>query len=1130
MKVKIGSYTYRDTKNFNLEMTADLTGTSLPINYFTVDIQTTRTISAGQNAYLYSDAGVWLMSGKVAEVKRIDDNFVQVRVENRIAELDKIILSPKFYNNVSASNVASDCGISIDVVQGIRGYCPQQTARERATMLATVTGTYWNEEDQALVRGWQRNIGFGADETYRQPYKETQKEATKFRAIAYSYRAGTPTETDEWVKYGNTYYIVTQQEIETGSTDPNAKTVDISNNPFINSGNVSDVLQRLANYYSTKDVVTGELRLGDISNSAYRIYPGNNIRMAYRDNRRISGELENVSYSQGGEIKASVKIVNTSTTTLNRVYISCQATIKSSRIILRTYQYYLIGNYTITMPDIAWDYGSILKTNPNNPRVQERQNIILYLSPVNRQITCTASSAINYVTCEYVVTKIVGLDYSDIIHINDRGQYPSNFIKVVQAARKGASYAQVLLNKVGITSYNDSYYNLYNAAWSGYEALPESAEKVEIYQALFTGHIVWAVEGGDWYSGSTNYWEFEEDGTLRFPSQFANTLARARQGDKDALKVFGELGLSRADIAGMTDDEIYEIWKNSYVSWDNGDWDDDIEYIFRTMGENIWELDDRERKRVWDLAFDTFESDGYPDKAYHLYERAGYSREVIDEMSEDEREDAWDFIFDWLVDTDDRDDISGWFFEEWTNRQNVKNLIGATEITIEHNGYYEAETAFSKVIANPKPRLAERTITANGYYFVDGDIEGYNKVIVNIDKRAWMRDLVILSGGTFEPEEPYEAYNQVTANIPTYNEYFYKFGERTQKGEICRVLTNGKDIYTIEMIYSDFVDGDPTKVYMPIYKNGEYLCDLIAETEVTEYKATVALLYYKNIDIFTQYGQDYLSFYVSKPGVYEDDHWACYAPLNENTELYATARMQSDRILTNQIQALYPDSGLGFTFYNQIGLYNNRPVLFGGGQLNNVAKMPIAYLDDGSFDLIDFSEHFSITPVFIYSQITKISGKTEFVCSYLDLDGETYSQSIALVQFSNDGREELDLTDFYNAHPTTFLYRFGDDLYAVTFEQDVETYDETIMYEDYWFHLYKYENGQFVHKWKIEFSSDTGVIDFCDVGGQLYGVVSSIMATAGGFYDEDFPYYTPLSKADGVFKIENKAVKRYDVR
>ena len=1125
MKVVISNNTYRDTKNFNLEMTADITGTSLPVNYFTVDIQTKINIFTGRTAYLYSDTGLWIMTGTVSEVKRLDDNFVQIRVENRIAELDKIILSPKFYNNASALNVAADCGINIDVSQRITGYCPQQTARERATMLATVTGTYWNEGRQRLTSSSVQSVYFDANNTYRQPYRETQKQATKFRAVAYSYREDIPTETDEWVEYNGSYYIVTKTEIETGSTDPDAKTVDVSNNPLISTDNVSSVLQRLANYHSTKDIVTGDLRIG-----GSLIYPGNYVNMYFRENQRVQGQLENVAYSQGGELKGSVSLVNTTTTNLRRVILSCQCKWKGGTRILQTFEFWLIGNYSITMPDLTMDYSVAVKDDPTSTKGQLYGGYTIFFSPIERVVRGTASGVYNYEVCEYEITKIIGDEGADIMHINDRGQYPRKFIQTVINARNGHAPSQQLLESVGVTDYKKTYYDLYNEAWAGYNELPESPEKIEIYSRLFAGGLTWAVDGGDWLAESENFWEFDEDGSLRFPSEFANTLARARQGDPDAVRVFGEIGLSRNDLFTMTDDEIFERWKDSYLEWSNGDWDDDIDYIFRTMGEDIYALDRNGRRIVWNTAFDNYEANGYSNAAYHLYERAGYSREDVDSMSEDEREDAWDDLFDWLVDTDDRDDISGWFFESWTNKKNVKNLINAKEIKVEYNGYYEAETAFSKVIANPKPRLAERTITANGYYFREDGIEGYNKVIVNINKRDWMRDLVITSGGTYEPEEPYQAFNKVNVAIPTYNEYFYKFGERTQKGEICRILTNGRDTYTIEMIYSDFVDGDPTKVYMPIYKNGEYLCDLIAETEVTEPKATVALLYYKNIDIFTQYGQDYLSFYVSKPGVYEDDHWACYAPLNENTELYATARMQSDRVLTNQIQALYPDSGLGFTFYNQIGLYNNRPVLFGGGQLNNVAKMPIAYLDDGSFDLIDFSEHFSITPVFAYSQITKISGKTEFVCSYLDLDGETYSQSIALVQFSNDGREELDLTDFYNAHPTTSLYRFGDDLYAVTFEQDVETYDETIMYENYWFHLYKYENGQFVHKWKIEFSSDTGVIDFCDVGGQLYGVVSSIMATAGGFYDEELPYYSPLSKADGVFKINLKPIKRYDVR
>ena len=158
MYVKIGLVTYTEIRNISFAPETDVVGDTLPINDLSLDIKTENEIDAGGFIYLYDDldqlwARYWIMYAD-----RIDARFEHIQAESMTALLERVTMPPVIYTeNTPLSDVISEImtallgsswgsTISIHVdselqSKNIKGYCPEQTARERLQWVCFVIVT-----------------------------------------------------------------------------------------------------------------------------------------------------------------------------------------------------------------------------------------------------------------------------------------------------------------------------------------------------------------------------------------------------------------------------------------------------------------------------------------------------------------------------------------------------------------------------------------------------------------------------------------------------------------------------------------------------------------------------------------------------------------------------------------------------------------------------------------------------------------------------------------------------------------------------------------------------------------------------------------------------------------------------
>ena len=1131
MKVKIYGTTHRDIRNLKYAPTVDITGSSIPINEFTVEIKTNNSPDwfVGLYAYLYTDEGVYVCGYRISSARRVDDFFVEIVAQSRISDFDKIILPAVFYDNRPLNNVFRDCGLYsfTSSAESVTGYCPQQSARERLQWLCTIYG-YWIEDFYSglrAIRYGDRLFSYSADSVYYLPHLERQRAYVKVSATVYRYEERTPTESDKWVYVNGHYYVETAETIESGSADPEARTINFDGITLINSSNISGLLSRTIGYYSNPSVLTADVKAKE---SERLIEPGDEANVYYRENQRYRGTVESVSFSTGGDaLKASLSLIQPTSVPVYQTIISLQTKRHGRVVAIDTMTFYLpSGNFSINLED----------------RAVTEKGITYYYEPDNRVFAARIVAGTNRFVVQYHLARIDGIDVnsSDIYLAADRGKYPRKFVENVDKARKGYVDARRIFSELGI-DYEEltdkTYYELYQMALDAYNDMPDSEEKVRIFEALFDSDLIWVVDGGTWFTNQEVAWAFDENGELRFPAYFANTLAKARRGEQDALDVFAKLGLSKSDIDSMSDDEIYEVFRDSYIDWSQGGFGDDELYIFSRVGvSNPSDLSDDELYDKWVEAFGVC---GDSDSAYHIFERMGYSKEDIDGMTEQEKLDLWDTAFNLFVD-EDRENISDYFFDSFANRKSLAKYIDAKQISIRYNGVYTAETAFSEVFANPTPRLAERTFRANGHYFKDDSIEGYNRITVDVDKNDWMRDVVINQEGEFEPEQPYEAYSQVNIDLPFYTEKKLVVGERVRKGQPVKLYSVGDDLFEIDCEWNE-VDDDHIYYTMPIYKNGEFVCYLVENCNLISDNVDVVDVIQDSV-IFKQGKQDIILYKNHTGGDYRDIQ-ICYGKITEGEIVHNNAKKVSVSDCQTKVSSIIEYSSV---IQCVLCAVNGRPAIITHGQEEvgdwMYARIIVLYLDNMGVVTYSMNDYVDVSP------LQSLNLGAHFICTAEQIGDEVYfaaqlhkaeevegeivhTYEYKMLRFSTDTFSPvLDLTDFLNNSGYVWgfnIKRVGDSFKLLTLMPKDE-YEESIIYGENCIHLIDFDGGEWIDKGEFAIGDYEAVFDFVEHNGELYAANASVSANATGQWHEEYPYYSPLRQTDGTYKIVEKQIKRYE--
>ena len=370
MYVTIDLTDYSTIRNLSFSPQTDVTGNSLPINEFSVDIVTDDDISFGQYAELYDDLDNLWAKYWINYAERLDAKTVRIRAQSDLSLLDGVTLAPTMYSSDDISDVLDAVMVRQSGAPGIialidytldsslssltiSGFCPKQSARERLQWICFTIGayvkTYFNDQIEILPIDDTETL-VPINRTFWKPTVTYKDYVTAVRVVAYSFAAGTPSTTDEWVSDGTTTYIVTPQEYTiTNSYAPSAaadNVVSIEGVYLVNSSNVSWILT----YLSELSFKRTEVALDAINNAAYK--PGDKLIVYADDSTLAGGYVASCAFSFGLQARAQMKLTaaeNVDGAKLTLIYLYGDMEIGRD-----AYLFPIGYDYTVQMLFIEW--------------------------------------------------------------------------------------------------------------------------------------------------------------------------------------------------------------------------------------------------------------------------------------------------------------------------------------------------------------------------------------------------------------------------------------------------------------------------------------------------------------------------------------------------------------------------------------------------------------------------------------------------------------------------------------------------------------------------------------------------------------------------------------------------------
>lgn len=324
MKVKINNIIYTQIRNLSFSPETDITGSSLPVNQFFVEIKTTDIIGVGINAYLYDDDGDLWAKYWITESVVVDEGWYKVTAQSIILLLDRFTLPAVVYNGTGVTSVLNTIFSTIaSVYPGetvytldpalssatVTGFCPEQTARERLLWVIFSIGgylkTYFNEYAE-IVKLDTTLTAIPEDVTFWKPEISYGDYVTAVKVRAYTYTQGTPQATDTWVTDGVNYYIQTYQDFTLTNPDIPITVTDnvvfIDKVTLVNQSNAATILGVLSQYYFKRIEVKADV----LDDGDY--LPGDKCQISNGD-RLLAGFIVKADFKFGNAKKASLQLV-----------------------------------------------------------------------------------------------------------------------------------------------------------------------------------------------------------------------------------------------------------------------------------------------------------------------------------------------------------------------------------------------------------------------------------------------------------------------------------------------------------------------------------------------------------------------------------------------------------------------------------------------------------------------------------------------------------------------------------------------------------------------------------------------------------------------------------------------------
>lgn len=368
MKIIIDNTTYTKIKSLSFAPEADITGVSIPINRFVVDLYTDDEIDVGINAYLYDDNDFLWAKYWIIKSERLSKTVLRVEAQSILMLLDRFTLPAKMYGSASLSSAISEIfsiiqsvypGTTLYTIDSglqnitINGYAPEQTARDRFQWLCFVAGayvkTYFTDKIEITVLDDSLDP-IPMNKTYWKPTISYADYVTAIKVRAYTYTQGTPQTTDKWVEVNGTYYIEEQRDFTLTNPDvpitATENVVEINDVTIVNVDNADEILTRLSTYYFQRIEVDADI----INNGEYIV--GERYMLNLDEDNAIAGYIKSASFTFGLQAKSNIKLIQTET--IQGIHLTVEYWYGNVKLGQNVYTLPVNYHYTIENPYIDY--------------------------------------------------------------------------------------------------------------------------------------------------------------------------------------------------------------------------------------------------------------------------------------------------------------------------------------------------------------------------------------------------------------------------------------------------------------------------------------------------------------------------------------------------------------------------------------------------------------------------------------------------------------------------------------------------------------------------------------------------------------------------------------------------------
>lgn len=320
--------TYTTLRNLTFAPEVDLTGQTLPINEFTVDIETHYPIRTNQFARLTDDSdNVWARYW-VIKVKKKATRLYTVLAQSILVILNDITMPAALISDTLGGAIDKCFDGVADVVGSTEGFCvidpsitntqvygfaPEQSARDRVQSLLMATGSYiktWNDTKSRVLPipdfvNFANKFGevIQSNRIFWKPKLAEQDNITTLR-LSY-YDVATYDNGGQEVKdyYNNSIWVL---EHRSGQIYPgNGKEVAISGNMLVSYASYQSILPTFARtyVYSNNHVEADFINNGEL-------WPGDRISFQYDETGRecATGYIKSVTFSFGHQSRSKIDL------------------------------------------------------------------------------------------------------------------------------------------------------------------------------------------------------------------------------------------------------------------------------------------------------------------------------------------------------------------------------------------------------------------------------------------------------------------------------------------------------------------------------------------------------------------------------------------------------------------------------------------------------------------------------------------------------------------------------------------------------------------------------------------------------------------------------------------------------